>query len=490
MTNILINNGFDLNKQNRFLNTPLHIAFNNRTNKLSPELIVKLLYYGNLNIQNLKGETPLHYFLKNYNWNNYNLILKNKKIDIFQSDNNKVSPISYINNNDLSNFLDTIAVSYSNQLDKLMSYDINYNKCYKLSNTNKIKDRECINIIKEHILKHKKSIPTKKNNKDLKTELRIVEGYYTDYGKFNSDTIHNMIYTIQLLYKYKTLFIPYQYFIHDKVITEKLYLINMSYPVNTRQLIIYELLRIYTDYFYEFFPYLIIWKSKTEYYYNKNLKLYLLNPLYSNNIRFIFLKLTIISNVNMGTHANIIIFDKKTGILERFEPYGIIPYIDNKSLDDMIQSKIGIILKQYLDTKNIKLKYYSPSDYMIDVSFQTISNDDDSQYRKLGDPRGYCLAWTFWYLEMRLNNPDLLPNELVKKSISIISKSDKVRDSKHSFIDFIRNYSNKLDTMKNDYLNKIGFNNKMIYNMVFSSDDKNKLINQFEVSFNDLVNRL
>ena len=48
------------------------------------------------------------------------------------------------------------------------------------------------------------------------------------------------------------------------------------------------------------------------------------------------------------------------------------------------------------------------------ASFQILSNDDSNYTKKLGDPIGYCLAWTLWYLEQRIGNPDINLDNLLK----------------------------------------------------------------------------
>ncbi len=211
----------------------------------------------------------------------------------------------------------------------------------------------------------------------------------------------------------------------------------------------------------------------------------MLKCLESAKVRFIFFKLTLVIS-DSGTHANIIIFDKKRGTLERFEPYGVIPYLDSDDLDKIIKEKIGGFLEDYLKKKKKKLIYYSPRDLMGDVSFQIISNDTDMEVKKLGDPTGYCLAWTFWYLEMRIQNSSIDPKELIKFSLKkIVNAKQKYRDQ--IFIDFIRRYAADLDNKKNKLLLQAGVDKSNVYNLAFKHNDHKKIMHKLIQEFDKIV---
>lgn len=186
-----------------------------------------------------------------------------------------------------------------------------------------------------------------------------------------------------------------------------------------------------------------------------------------------------------GTHANILFFDKETGIMERFDPYGNVPYLDGDKLDDVIKDKIGTYLDAYFKKQSKKFQYLRPRDYMHNVSFQVISDDGNIVMRKLGDPTGYCLAWIFWYIEMRISNPDIHPKQLIQKAIEKIQK--RKGDSKKVFIDFIRNYAIKLDHKKNQILKRSGIKDKDLYNIVHNKKNYTKIIDTVASLFRKMV---
>ena len=107
----------------------------------------------------------------------------------------------------------------------------------------------------------------------------------------------------------------------------------------------------------------------------------------------------------------------------------------------------------------------------------------------MGDPAGYCLAWCYWYMELRLKNLDIKPKDLIIKAYDHINKSaSKNRDSEFIFIDHIRNYASILDKNKNKFLLKSGVKKDDIYNMVPRIEDENKISDYISIYFLKLIN--
>jgi hypothetical protein len=455
IADILLENGFDTQKYNRDMNTPLHIAFKADL-ELKPSTISKLLYYGDLNIANINGETPLHLFMRKYNWINYNKILENKQLDIFIKDNNNKAPIDYVSDGQLSKFLDVVTNGFMGQNEW---------------NCNETQRMKCINKAKEYIMKNGISYL---NQSEIPNDVKLIISPPVTHGMFNSDVIHNVIYTTIILERNPNVAIPYRYYNKDNATTIMMLLESMNFLYNTiQENTIFELINIYQEHFFQIAPYLILWKNKNLYYIDRHLDYYTQKCLMSNDIRFIFFKLTLIVSA-LGTHANIIIYDKETGTLERFEPYGITPYLDTDELDNMLEVKLGAFLKSY----NKNFRYYAPKDLFDGISFQIFSNDTSNKAKKMGDPIGFCLAWTFWYLEMRIKNPSIEPKTLIDKAQTKIKGTTKKEYRHQIFIDFIRNYATNLDKDKNKIMLSAGINEGHVYNMQFTDSDNHKIINE------------
>jgi len=471
ISDILLENGFDTKKYNRDMNTPLHVAFM-ANNNLKPSTISKLLFYGDLNIQNINGETPLHLFLKKYDWSTYDKILETKKMDIFIKDKNGKSPVDYITDDKFVKFIDIVTTGLINVRDSMVKCDDK-------------RKMECFNKTKEYILKNKISyIPDGEHD-----DITLITSPVVTRGRFNSDILHNVIYTTIILERNSNVGVPFQYYDKAKVLTTLASLESTNFlTYRPEELMMSELINIYNEYFFEISPYLVLWKSKNLYYIDKEIEFYTMKSLNSESVRFIFFKLTLLASAN-GTHANIIIFDKEKGILERFEPYGEIPYMETENLDEMLKDKLGSFLGRYLKSKNMKLTYYSPKDLFGGVSFQIISNDMSSKVKKMGDPVGFCLAWTLWYLEMRIKNPNVDPKTLISKSISKIKATEKVDYQNQLFIDFIRNYAASLDDEKNKIMISAGLSDQYVYNLQFSQKDNEKIISHVNKRITDAMNK-
>ena len=148
-------------------------------------------------------------------------------------------------------------------------------------------------------------------------------------------------------------------------------------------------------------------------------------------------------------HANILIYDVANKYVERFDPYGNVAFIDNKSIDNLLES----FFKDYFPT----LKYISSMSITHGISFQIFSDENNDSNYVENDPIGFCMVWCLWYVEMRIKNIHMNPKSLIKKTVYQINKNE------NKFKDYIRDYSNYLDTEKNNILNLAGVPDKYWY---------------------------
>ncbi|CAH6421517.1 Ankyrin repeat protein [uncultured virus] len=484
MINFLLNHHMDVNITDKFLETPLHHAI--LMENLDSTVLAKLIYYGNLNTKNILGITPLHLLIKTKKWIYFDKFLEKKKLDIFTKDFKGKIPLDHLSTHHFNNFFNIVTKSFLNKL-KLYNFSYNYNKKLLFCSRIEQESKKCKKIIREYILVNRKSFPEPNDEKIISDKINTIEYPQAISGKFNSDVIHNMIYTLLILKKYKNCGLPFQFFISDKVFTEKILNINNDLFIYENDQIISDIVKIYTDYFYEITPYLILWKSSSVNFIHKEIEFHSLKCLNSKNIRFILYKLTLITS-KKGIHANILIFDKKNGILERFEPYGVVPYLEVEELDMFLEKKFRKIFLKFLKKNQLNFVYYSPKKYKNLISFQLLSNDTNIFGKKIGDPSGYCLAWTFWYIEMRLLNDDLDPKDLVNKLIEHILDSNK-HENKNNFIflNFIRNYSNSLDEQKNNFLLDIGIDKQYHYDIVLPIKYQELVINKLIKDFYHII---
>lgn len=455
--NLLIDNGSNMNTVDRFLNTPVHYLLQtNKTNNLIHDsTIFKALYSADLNIRNIKGVTPLHMMTRYNTWKNYSVLLKDKHIDLSIIDRKNNTAVSYLNGDNLTEFINTVAEGKITNIPKCSNYTKN----------------KCMSYVKNNLLSRNTIDQSHINNL-----IKLPKNKLTNFGLFNSDIIHNCIYTIILLKKYKNLMIPFQYFNQDKQTNDMILLESMNGYRDEKGLMLMDILKLYTEYFYELVPHLIIWADKNIHNINKNLKIHTVSLLSSNKIRFILFKLTVIPNTT-ATHANIILYDKQTKELVRFEPYGPIDIMDNEILNKYLSTQFKLLL-------GVDIKILLPESIMSDSRFQSVSSDNVTENKKLGDPMGYCLAWVFWFIELKMANQDTDTSVLIKDSFNmILNKKD---DGNNPFIDHIRNYAAELDKEKNKFLLKSEIKSDDIYNLSYDSGRLEKIVKHLLDDFNEI----
>jgi hypothetical protein len=212
------------------------------------------------------------------------------------------------------------------------------------------------------------------------------------------------------------------------------------------------------------FPWIICYESEDKYWIHKNLN-NLINSTRrekTHDFGFVYLSLTV---NNIGLHANILIYDFNRMTIERFDPYGDTVYFDKK-LDEILEEEL---------TWNTGFKYLKPSDYMSVSGFQTISDELNPLNQKSGDFGGFCLAWCTWYLEHRIKNSKIDQKDLVKKLIKKMSSMDI------SFMEYIRNYANKLNEERVLNLIKAGIDEKKISNTIIDNKTNN-ILNKFLIT--------
>lgn len=467
LANILLNNGANVNKMNRYMNTPMHMVLLTKK-PVKTTMINKFIYLADMNIQNIKGDTPLHLLFRRYAWKNFSNVLENKKLNIFIKNDKGDMPIHYISNKEFPFFMDLIATSFLNNMRK-DKVELKDSRCDREAF---IKER-CLSHIKKYIKKNKRSFP--KKDTDI-SSINMIEILDSNKGSFNADTVHSFIYTVQHLEKYDNLTLPFQYYHNDISVNDHMEL-SLNVVRDNTDKTLDRLISAYTGTFFELAPMLIAWSNNDQYHIHQNFG-YHFHKTLLNKSRFVFVKITVVNKTG-SSHANCLMFDKKKCILERFEPYGVVSYLSNSKMDELLKEKFSVYLKDYLQEKEMKLTYISPKEMMGDISFQTISSDSIITVRKLGDPGGYCLAWVMWFVELRLKNPDTSSKDLVINAKKEIMKLD----GNHKFIDYIRNYASVLDKRKNKFLESVGISSNYYYKMMFTEKE-------YQMIFDGLIKKL
>lgn len=457
------NKGLDV-KNNMFL-LPINIACNNNNLNII-KLILEInsdISYGGLDNEYLPINIAINNdFIDLLNIltkyiKNYNLIDKYKNTYLhYLSD--RLNHYVTTNNIELERKLRKYIIDFIKNSDiDLMNIDGLTSRTI-LQNYFKLKKNKDVDSIKKEL----KNI--KKNNNIIDSEFNfgIMKQKHHNTGLFNSDILHNMLYCLYILNKYDDIDIPHIKY-KQKEYNESIYELKMQ-NINYSPFykIMYDILGFGRSYLYPLMPSLILWHNKNLYYIDSNL----FDIIKNNKKRFLFIKITLIIGEKF-THANCILIDYKDFSIRRFEPYGISDVNDEYFLDKLLNEKISELL-------NKKMRYYRPGDYLEHAKFQSISNDSISLYKKNGDPMGYCLAWCFWYIELKLTNPDINEEDLIKNALTNIYKYYK--DTENPYIYFIRDYARKLNEEKDKILKKIGIDKLDLYDIEYKISNLKKIL--------------
>jgi len=435
----LLNNNVNINIcDNELWLTAHYVFFNPELFSLEVKKII-LEKTKNINIQNTLGNTPLHYLVHNDNIDNYQDILIKKELDIFIKNKGLYTPLSLAEIKK-QNLIDLAVKSFF--------YHININnKSVKFSPEK----------AKEYILKNKTTIYNKNNNAN-ENDIIIGDYNFVKQNKSRANSINIHLYIIILLQKYNILGVPY--LPDNKIITEDKKFSNVKFNNNTE----------YKKYLYhskELMYFRIYWADENN---------YIITPKIGEAIEYVFkfkkyVFIIICLYNDFLSHANVLIFDRDKKLIIHFEPHG------------KMNSYVG---KLYETLKNIfkkelkSFKYIAPLEYLPIDAYQSMYENNNQYDLKVGDLKGYCCSWCFWFIELYINNTKYDLKSLVDKSIK------KLINTKYTFIDHIRNYANYLNNKAVELLLEYNIPNKYINNILLSQENIINILNHISLNIKQL----
>jgi hypothetical protein len=130
--------------------------------------------------------------------------------------------------------------------------------------------------------------------------------------------------------------------------------------------------------------------------------------MYDPTIRFIISYLSL--KAELGAHANVIIYDKATNEMERFDSHG--QYLSEKYRSELLDEQLKEAFKEHDDiVPKDKFKYFAPISYCPKMPvFQSKEVDDIPGV----DLTGNCAVWRLWYVNIRMENPTVNRKKLVR----------------------------------------------------------------------------
>ena len=196
--------------------------------------------------------------------------------------------------------------------------------------------------------------------------------------------------------------------------------------------------------------------------------------------RFVFWNLDIMSADGVKAHANLMFYDKNNKSLERFDPHG---YSSTVWIQDpRIDKKIIEFLSNEVSIMDI-YSYIKPQE-ICPVGPQNLEKIGDVI---VTDPGGFCAAWSLWYADLRLSNPDISPSDIIYFAVQNIR--DRIsEDDNNSFTSFIRNYSEFIYKFYN-FLQRDNISSLKIKRLAKGQDFFNVNIDDFNILEKGPVNK-
>lgn len=474
------------NTLNKEHNTLLHKFIFNNLMFSHESMFNYLIQHTNLNIQNINGETPLHLLIKNdqefifklqNNFDNLkiNLFIANKHgdtlYDLLISDTNK-NALLQIAAHHFYNKLAKYTQEQQNHWLKIVNeFDQNdakqivdeINKKQNKSNSSNIETNIKTNIVKmiKHKLTHKsfkinhKSYPYQ--SKQIDIIINTKKQQFCDIIGSTLDVFVGNLYLLQ----------------HYNHLSSSSNLLTMPFVfsknIKTNDDVMHEYnkngMAINVD--YEFFNFQIFWIDNNIVFPSQFRDS--ISKCIKTESQFIVIPLLI--NKNGIGHYNSIIIDNNTKTIERFEPNGYCVSEEYNYNGELLDN----IIKNELLTQFVDYKYIKPCDYLPFHGFQQF----DNLYRDdvIGDPHGFCLIWTIYYIELRIMNPNRKLSKIINSLLRIIKTLDI------SFKSVIRNYGMNITNLRNEIMNKYD---------VSINDWNNHTIshNKLQLITNDLITKI
>jgi hypothetical protein len=198
----------------------------------------------------------------------------------------------------------------------------------------------------------------------------------------------------------------------------------------------------------------------------------------NKKIRFYAIPIGIEVNVNNNNygHANFLLFDFVTLEVERFEPHGSEPPHGINYNAYLLDN----LLKTTINEFKLDLKYITPYDYLPKIGFQ-IKEIYELKNDYIGDPNGFCAVWCFWWIDIRIKNPDINRNKL----FHLLTK--EMINEKYSYKKIIRDYSYYITSLRDKILSTVGININDWINDTLNTDQKSLLNNIYQTEIKQII---
>lgn len=417
------------------------------TEDADPEVISHLLLVVDVNSHNYAGETPIHLLFKNKEYKNYTKILETLFIDIFKKCAKNKTPLDYINDKEVPDIIDMFIKGYTN-FHKLNNLEI---------------DLDCIKNIKKNIFDSKKCNPT----------LNIPS--IIEYNESHSPSkdfvlgIMQPMNTIDILIFYHRLLLQFP----DLICTlstdpnildiKKNMIIQESSGHYINGYILEDFITEPYGILYSIYlPSIVIFRKSFLEFIHPSFEFYL-NKAIKKNTRYIIVH-AFTGKDNF--YQENVLYDKVKNKLEIYRVDSL-PYGNSVKFTKYIKDLFEKILNKEIEIVLSNVRIYDTLHKISKITSVNIQN--------------LTGMINSWFIEQRINNPDILMNDLIINLINkVISPTTNEKDYAEKMFDYFRTYFEELQKYKYSIYEKAGVNKFNIYDLDMEISDK--------VKVNDLVN--
>jgi hypothetical protein len=134
----------------------------------------------------------------------------------------------------------------------------------------------------------------------------------------------------------------------------------------------------------------------------------------------IIITIPVFLNLDVGGHANLLIYNKNFNTLSLFEPYGSLAFYKYDNLKDQMLEYLTNVINEDLD-KDGKVTY-ERADVVCPTlkGFQKFEEYKTNIYKHSKEGGGYCAVWSLFFTELSLANPDKSTKDLYNSVLDYI----------------------------------------------------------------------
>jgi len=165
-------------------------------------------------------------------------------------------------------------------------------------------------------------------------------------------------------------------------------------------------------------------------------------------------------------HANVLIYRKKFNHIEHFEPHGQ----SGSFNDEKLNSSLDLFLKLFVEYVNIELQIKDLKPIELIESNKVCpyirglqSYEDSSEIfkNKEVESGGYCSAWSMFFTELCLKNPEMTSSQIIEKVFSAALDKSLFFTTEDYFRHIIRGYATFINEKISTYFKFLLDDNKI-----------------------------